>query len=326
MSKSVVPAFRVRLLLNNNPPKLPLKATVSAAVSTLTKSVVRLLTTNFSADGKPWITVDGPSNLLTKEAVSTVNMESPLGSLTANFSLLATPLPITGSTIDGRKIDDLAKQIFAMSFLLNQTFGQITYTSQQSIVVGTPEADAIAADETKPIVNPIPVDNGWYFSNTLASSKINWYFFAQDANNTKQLGQITFCYSVFKTYVNLSAQSMPYLSVYTKPLGDGSDAGSWYRSRQTWKLAEANRLTLIPPNNKCLMYFGYQDPAVETGIPHFLLVKDVGTSVGPQLPTEELLTIALSTDSGAPVNSISFTCNNFGTAIGGESINRTLSS
>eukprot|EP00732_Lithocolla_globosa_P008334 Lithocolla_globosa_v1_NODE_11776_length_483_cov_206.518692.p1 type:complete len:149 gc:universal NODE_11776_length_483_cov_206.518692:481-35(-) len=113
----------------------------------------------------------------------------------------------------------------------------------------------------------------------------------------------------------------PYLSVYTKPLGDGSDSGSWYRSRQTWKLAEANRLTLIPPNNKCLMYFGYQDPAVEIGIPHFLLVKDAGTSVGPQLPNEELLTIALST-----VNSKSFTCNNFGTAIGGESINRTLSS
>eukprot|EP00732_Lithocolla_globosa_P000872 Lithocolla_globosa_v1_NODE_345_length_4393_cov_6.676349.p5 type:complete len:124 gc:universal NODE_345_length_4393_cov_6.676349:3876-4247(+) len=98
MSKSVVPAFRVRLLLNNNPPKLPLKATVSAAVSTLTKSVVRLLTTNFSADGKPWITVDGPSNLLTKESVSTVNMESPLSSFTANFSDLATPSRINCSS------------------------------------------------------------------------------------------------------------------------------------------------------------------------------------------------------------------------------------
>ena len=239
---------------------------------------------------------------------------------TISASERALVLPLE-SEVDGRSMKSLSEQVFALSAVVQSLTGEIPYTEEKKIAVDSQDAVAIAADGVAPVVNPVD-GFGWYFKNTGSPSKINWYFYGQDANNHQTLGEVTHLYAVVRLYANVSQQSMPWVAIYTKPQGSG-DASGWYHSRRNWVVPSAARAG-ISPGDTVLLYYGADPVAVQPGLPHVQLELDPSSSNGDDAPDQELLLVALSSDSSAPASGVELGCSHFASAIAGESVNREL--
>jgi hypothetical protein len=135
----------------------------------------------------------------------------------------------------------------------------------------------------------VPTRNGWYFRNALAGQKINWYFFDGSVNNITVQN-----FSAYAVVTLDSTVSKPYLAVYTKPTGSG-DFAPWFKSSKVFLMSSG------VVGTKYLIYFG-QDPQVHLDLPRIELTP--GFTNGSFGNSEEILTIAFSTSSGAAVNSV----------------------
>lgn len=117
-------------------------------------------------------------------------------------------------------------------------------------------------DEQAPILQPttlnpfkVPVAaggksfyEGWYFTNSAAGKKINWY---PQLPYTVKVKDILGVFA--KTFIlDNSNSSNLFLTLYTKPTGTG-DKASWFKARQTWDIGTnpkpANGATLIGARN-----------------------------------------------------------------------------
>ena len=144
---------------------------------------------------------------------------------------------------------------------------------------------------------------GWYFTNSIAGSKINWQmFYTSQANVT--LGNFG-AYAIV-TFDSVNPAFLPFISVYTTP-GASGNGGSWYRSRQTWVAASTPTA-----GTKYLMYFG-SNPTVFPSLPRLQMKLTTATdgtgssqNVGPQLATETVLAAAFGTNSAASPGSVRF--------------------
>jgi hypothetical protein len=162
----------------------------------------------------------------------------------------------------------------------------------------------IAPAEGVPVADP---DGGWAYINSseVSSNNINWYFHTQDASSTKTLAE----YSGFYTKVELiSVGSLPFFNLYTKPKGDGTDAGGWYGSRRTYTFPASPSLSA---GDTVLMYIGDDLPATFVDIPHIQLQFAPGASNGSDDSTQELLQIGLGTSSAAAPNAVNLVVTNF---------------
>lgn len=151
---------------------------------------------------------------------------------------------------------------------------------------------------------------GWYFKNLQQGNKVNWYFFDGTLENVSLSDFSAYAIVTFK-----SVSSKPFFGLYTFRMGSG-DAGSWYRSRKVY----------VPVNSalanvKYLMYFG-QDPKIHAELPRLQMTLSSST-VGPQDPSERVMTISLGSDSGASAGSCEFLAEAVG--IKTTSISRKLS-
>ena len=253
-------------------------------------------------------------NLYDEETLSTKSVVKASGS-----SLI---LP-TNTVVDGVKLTDKIVAIYSMNEVLQELTNKLIPTSIKSYSYDSAEATAIKADQGSPITNPIDAGLGWYFTNSGAkpNNKINWYFVGSDVK--RLLGGLFAITARLKIYNNTSLQDLPFITIYTIPKGSG-DASGWYRSRQNWLVSSADK-SLISAGDTVLLVQGTDPSDVDKDILHYSLVKDGSTSVGPQLDDEEILLIALSTDSGASLNSVQISLQNFTTSFSGntEVINTT---
>jgi hypothetical protein len=196
--------------------------------------------------------------------------------------------------------------------------GKLIATSEKSYSFDSAEAKASAADQGAPIANPVDAGLGWYFVNSGTSApdnKINWYFVGDSP--TRHLGSIFAITARLKIYNNTSLQDLPFITIYTKPQGDGNDASGWYRSRQNWLVSGADQAN-ITSNDTVLLVAGNDPSQSDQDVPHLALVKDEWSSVGPQGDDEEILLMALSTDSGATQNSVQLALTKFTTSYSGN--------
>lgn len=136
--------------------------------------------------------------------------------------------------------------------------------------------------------------DGWYFENTVAGQKFNWYFF-DGLNNTVQL-QYYKCYAVV-TFDSIV--SKPYFAIYTRPTGTNDVIPSFAHSVQVYSIFTEQPVV----GKKYLLYIG-QDPNVHLDLPRIELTKNNAISYGEQLPTEIVLTCAYSSDSGSSVGNV----------------------
>jgi chromosome segregation ATPase len=151
---------------------------------------------------------------------------------------------------------------------------------------------AVYADAKPGIVDP-QLRDGWYFKNTIAGDKVNWYFYDGQTNNI-QLSQFS-GYAVV-TVDNLA--NKPFLVVYTTPQLDGNDSGAFYRSVRKYSIPSS-----MEAGKKYLVYFG-DEPKVRTDLPRLEL--SLLAESGPLASTERVLTTAFHSDSQAAVNSVEF--------------------
>jgi hypothetical protein len=133
---------------------------------------------------------------------------------------------------------------------------------------------------------------GWVFNKSAVSEKINWYFYG--AGNTlttlQDLKSIS-CLLSIDTYTNTA--SKPFLIVYSKATGSGD--ASWYKSRITYQLSDGQ---IIIPGEEIQAWSGVKpSKASNRRMVEFNSVSSVGTA----LDTEEILTIAIHTDSGSDI-------------------------
>lgn len=153
--------------------------------------------------------------------------------------------------------------------------------------------------------NPATADpggtGGWYYTNP-AGQKINWYFLGvyPGAPDVTELGDIKNLFMTF--YPRTTGTRAPYVTLYTRPQGDGNDAASWYRSRITYEYLGQSWTA----NSPVLLYVGDTEPSVDETLPRVQMPYYAPTSVGPQSPDEDIYLAAISTDSSESAGGYNF--------------------
>ena len=133
---------------------------------------------------------------------------------------------------------------------------------------------------------------GWLFTKTSGAEKFNYYIYGEGNHSfTLSMLKNVFFTGSIDNYV--SGTSNPYIVVYTKPTGIG-DAGAWYHSKVSYHIDSFQNIQI---GEMCLFRCLEQmekNPYTYREIP--LLSK---VTTGDALPTEEILTISIQSDSSA---------------------------
>ena len=138
---------------------------------------------------------------------------------------------------------------------------------------------------------------GWQFIKPLAdpvpATKINWFFFGGTVDIVP-VSQLATMWSIITIdFFDGTTNGLPWLTYYTKPLGDGLDAEVWYRSKVDH---------FIPPGHvrageRVCIWTGTTPPPAE----HLYGARTIELSpalTGPAvLPTDEILYKTIHTDS-----------------------------
>lgn len=170
--------------------------------------------------------------------------------------------------------------------------------------------------------------DAWRFINDSNTKKISWYFFGNSSNNIafRYKNLRTFYYRIRFNGSNVPVSDFyPQLNMYSLPLGDGSNAAVWYRSRM-------NYFTYTDSNNqvgKDYIFYVNEDPA-SAGFLNMVSEKRIkvhfssnqfSAFAGPSnegriLDDHILQYLVLSTTSSAVVNSVDFTLTEVGYRFG----------
>jgi hypothetical protein len=195
------------------------------------------------------------------------------------------------------------------------TFDGVSVLSQierlqikQTNLINVYSSPAIYADGRPPATVPLTSSNtyaqfGWYFKNTVAGYKINWYF-APDTNQT--VGDILGLYLRLFNCSTTSNDNTPFLIIYTKPTGSG-DYSSWFHSSMVYILDT----TITPTINTSYTFFKNvsgtcPDPKHYASTLANMIQSPVNNPRGTYLPSEEILTIAIGSNSASATNSVEF--------------------
>ena len=177
------------------------------------------------------------------------------------------------------------------------------------------------ADGDAPIIMPPAIEalnyDGWYYKNIVKGKKINWYIpFGTNVtvNNLKM---------VQASLKLLNKVSAPFITVYTKPTGSG-DAASWYKARRTY-IVPAVTLT----NGQNYNFWAEVGavcpvPSVQ-GHTNVKLVVDSFSSRGSMSQTDQILLIAISSNSSSNAGNVEFILKQFDIIKSNETLNYLVS-
>lgn len=174
---------------------------------------------------------------------------------------------------------------------------------------GTPQADNVVFEDAATIyqdgfagsVDP-SARPGWYFKNSVAGRKINWYLL-DGFNEVFTLGDC----GLYMVVTMDSVSSAPFLLLYTMKEGAG-DFASWYRSRKVMVVPVGAAVA----GTKYLIHTGIDPVLVHPELPRIQMIPSVVSTSGPQGANERILFGAIGTNSVAAVNSVEFVAESFG--------------
>jgi hypothetical protein len=153
---------------------------------------------------------------------------------------------------------------------------------------------------------------GWYFTNSVVGSKINWYYYDPAILNTT-VANFRGTYAV----VTIDTNRVPYFAVYT-----GGTSNGWYQSKRVYSVQ--NPATVAP--GKYLIYTG-TNPTVYPELPRIQFTADLTNTTlnkGPFLDTETISYVTLQTDSGLAANDYKFVTHNLGLQTVAENVDLQL--
>jgi len=144
---------------------------------------------------------------------------------------------------------------------------------------------------------------GWYFINSVALRKIDW-FFAPDYAMT--VGDVLGVYLNYLNITTTSNDNLPFFSIYTKPTGSGDVIPGFAHSVATY-IANFTP-TAATPYCSFMNISGTQPEPFPYGhqLGSMILSPVAPNPKGDYLPTEEVLAISVGTNSTSPVNQVNF--------------------
>ena len=172
------------------------------------------------------------------------------------------------------------------------------------VLLSSAGGTAVKADTTCVVQNDPENRDGWNLTNSVAGTKFNLYYF-NGAQETMTLGDINSVY--FKGFINVNTEtnSMPFIHIYTKPTGVG-DQQPWYHSKIDYLYNNDNTIGI---GEECIFY-GEGLPTTKFNNRKIQLNNKVVNGDG--LPSEEVLYLAVSSDSSATINAMNVTLNILG--------------
>tara|TARA_R110002096_G_scaffold334431_2_gene528196 strand:+ start:1405 stop:2016 length:612 start_codon:yes stop_codon:yes gene_type:complete len=144
---------------------------------------------------------------------------------------------------------------------------------------------------------PTADDNGrkgWLFTKAGGTEKLNYYIYGE-GRFPVTLAELENLYCIASVDTYSTTASVPFFVIYTKMQGDGQDGGSWYRSKITYSIATNAQITL----GMRTQFSIHSNPLPSYPLEH--VVCNQTTVVGPNDPSEEILTMSVQSDSAAPV-------------------------
>lgn len=178
----------------------------------------------------------------------------------------------------------------------SQLLDPILYHTGQ-VKIGTASQASVSGAEQAPIACPDGRD-GWLFIKAIAdTAKFNYYFYGQGSSPIL-LNEISslLCDVTIDNYQGIN--SLPFIIIYTKPTGVG-DAGVWYHSKIIYTMNSDEKILL----GEGVTFYGGLKPNIHSNMNGKRLIEcNTLITSGDALPTEEVLTIALHSDSGSPAS------------------------
>jgi hypothetical protein len=161
---------------------------------------------------------------------------------------------------------------------------------------------AVYADGEAGIKDPSAlIRDGWYFKNSVAGQKINWYYFDGTSQGNVTLGDFKSAYAVM-TFDAVSGAAAPILAVYTFPTGTGDVIPGFAHSRIVYDGA----MIPTPEVGKQYLVYAGENPPVFPQLPRINLPNIPSLSIGDKLPTEQILTVSFGSSSGAGVDQVQY--------------------
>lgn len=190
-------------------------------------------------------------------------------------------------------INNLELQLASVTDKLDTlTVRQTTVNSK--VKVTSDDGISVYADTSPAPTADVNERQGWLWHKVADdASKFNYYFYGYTGSSHQYtLGDFRGAHAVTILDNYQSTASVPFIIVYTKPLGAG-DAGAWFHSKRTYKIGAGEKLMVGEPIN---LYAG-QLPVVANAnryVPLSTLTVD-----GDGLDAEEILAITIHSDSAA---------------------------
>jgi len=148
----------------------------------------------------------------------------------------------------------------------------------------------------------------WYFKNTTAGYKINWY---SGATTGLTVGDILGLYIAFFNGNNTSNDNTPFLTVYTTPTGSGDYAPGFYHSACTYVFDGT-----IAANSRYVEFLNLHScptPNYYGSTLRSMIQSPVSPNPrGTYASTETVGFFAIGSNSAAAVNSVEFAVSKFG--------------
>jgi len=184
-----------------------------------------------------------------------------------------------------------------------------TNTALQNISAAIYADGKIPSAPTSTIINTYAF-NGWYFKNTVASQKINWYFGA--SSSTMTVADVLGLYMYYFNGNTTSNDNTGFITIYTQ--NDTPSPPNWYKSKRTYIFTQS--ITPIANTRYCMFTNLSGDcptPAYYAQTLINMELSPVGSSnVGAFSPTEVILAFTIGSNSASAVNSVEFCVSKFG--------------
>ena len=245
----------------------------------------------------------------------TNNSQLTKNDLTFNGVSLVSTVQQNSTDISGLQTDvsGLQTDVSELQKDVNTINDKLPKMVVPQIVLSSP---AIYADSS---IAPLPSQylatygyNGWGYikqSPQASNAKINWYLPFPIFNGT--VGQLKgLYYQIFNACVNTG--DLPFIVVYTKPLGNGTDYASWYHSSCAY-VPDSNSSA----NQTCQMFMNIKNlqftpQAVNIQNQISMSISSTNNPRGDYQDDQQILFISFQTNSGSALNNVNFVCNKIG--------------
>ena len=306
-------------IYNTNKQQIEINSNTLGARNTETSDNAHVQTDNVAVGND----INGVSGTLTATFVSIFDAlnshQSKLTSTDLTFDNVSLPSAVSTNTAD--IITNTADIITNTTDIATNTADIITNTTdinlleiKQTNTIYQFASPAIYADGRPMLATPTSIINSyainsWYFKNTTAGWKINWYI---GPDNGMVVSDVLGLYLRFFNVSTVSNDNIIFLTVYTK-LQPTNNYSSWFHSSMTYVIDQS--ITPVVNTN----YTMFENCSGSCPNPSHYATTLVGMQQstvqnpkGTYAPTDEILAFSIGSNSASPVNTVEFVLQKFG--------------